>query len=740
MNERLIIKDEVHGIIELEGVYKELVESKDFQRLKDIIQTGTSYLKYPEMEKETRFDHSIGSYHLMCKIIDNIEKKLEIQGLKISEEQKEIAKIAMIVHDIGHGAYSHTLEKITGYSHEKRSIDIVKDKETEIHQIIAKYYGEEFVNKVVEFLEKVYEHKKQDKPLSDIKIENGTVNIENLVASLISNNIDADRLDYLIRDSQKAGLKILTQVDELIESFEFVLDVDKIIVAIPEEKKILSDMAILERSRNYRDVYYCTPSVIGDHVLEFLLEELRNNPEEVPTSIDPVIRRFLTNSKAQFTTKEYMTITETPIKNALEEIKKRTSNEKLRQLCDIKDVVMSYQELNTNKEESYIRYLLHKAIPKISENTKGVVEETRWIKPYKSNENENINVITSNGIEDYKDVKQDLIKLEPFSKRTIAISQEMIRLELGISKEEFDKKYKRTIEEVISTVTKSKDEFELRYVLTQGIVDGQDIKEKLEEKYEIIDSAQYISSDLYYDDPNSYKLLENKGALRVRRGTTFHEPEEEETYKFKSTRATYKTYKKDIKSGFTVRKKEEEIGDSDEIEEYGEFIDSMGIDKENIKPVLEVTNTRRLYTIKVNGILIDISFNIARYKNEIYEMFGAIGTIEIKPSENKVSNRLSLLEIREFLEQQFPELSRFLSNTNVYEIGMLDTYEKYKKGYIKKSEDVEEYEEKYPEGAEKISEISEKAKQKIDYEWLKQMSTVEELIQKSTVIYEGEAK
>lgn len=78
MSEKLIIRDEVHEIIELEGVYKELVESKDFRRLEDIIQTGTSYLKYPEMEKETRFDHSIGSYHLMCKIIDNIEKKLAI--------------------------------------------------------------------------------------------------------------------------------------------------------------------------------------------------------------------------------------------------------------------------------------------------------------------------------------------------------------------------------------------------------------------------------------------------------------------------------------------------------------------------------------------------------------------------------------------------------------------------------------------------------------------------------------
>ena len=69
----------------------------------------------------------------------------------------------MLLHDIGHGAYSHTLEKITGYSHEKRSIDIVKDEYTEIHQILKKYYGEEFTTKVGKFLEKVYEYKKEDK-------------------------------------------------------------------------------------------------------------------------------------------------------------------------------------------------------------------------------------------------------------------------------------------------------------------------------------------------------------------------------------------------------------------------------------------------------------------------------------------------------------------------------------------------------------------------------------------------
>lgn len=712
--EKLIIRDEIHGIIELEGVYKELVESKNFQRLKDIIQTGTSYLEYPEMEQETRFDHSVGSYHLMCKIIENIEAKLAMQGIKIKQEEKEIAKIAILLHDIGHGAYSHTLENVTGHSHEKIGIDIVKDKSTDIHQIITKYYGEEFASKVGSFLESVYEH--NDKPRKDVKIQNGEINLENLLASLISNNIDADRLDYITRDSKIAGLHILTEIDKLIESFEFVLDIDKIIVAIPEEKKIYADMALLERARNYRDIYYATPSVIADQTFEFLLEELRKYPNEVPDDINPVIKTFLTNGKADFSTNEHMQITETPIREALEKIRMQTKNEKLGQLCDMETIVQSYETLNTNKKEEYIRHLLHKAIPAIPENTKGIIEETRWIKPYKSNENENINIITRNGIEDYKDIEQDLISLAPFPKKVTAISFEMLRLELGVSKEEFEQAYKSIIEEVISIITKPKDEFELRYVLTEGILDGQDIKQKIEEKYEIVDSARYMSNDIYYDNKETYELLANKEAFRIRRGTTFHE--EVQTHQFKNKRATYKKYKKDMESNYTVRRKEEEIGETDDIEEYQEFLDSLGVKKEEITPVLEVNNLRHLYTININGVLVDISFNTADYQNKIYEIFGKVGTIEIKPRENRVLDRLAMLELRDFLEQRIPNLAGFLSNTNVYEIGVLDTYEKYKHA-TRDSNAVQGKE-------EELEKISQKAKQRKDFLWLNARKTIED--------------
>lgn len=162
------------------------------------------------------------------------------------------------------------------------------------------------------------------------------------------------------------------------------------------------------------------------------------------------------------------------------------------------------------------------------------------------------------------------------------------------------------------------------------------------------------------------------------------------------------------------------------IQDYKEFLDSIHITPEKMQPMLEIKNLRRIYTVKVNGVLIDIAFSMAYYQNKIYEMFGNIGTIEIKPKDNKVSDRLSMLEFREFLERENPNLTKFLSNTNVYEIGMLDTYEKYKKGYIN-SEEIDEYEEQYPERAKKLEEISRRAKQNKDFLWLSEIPKAEEI-------------
>ena len=128
-------------------------------------------------------------------------------------------------------------------------------------------------------------------------------------------------------------------------------------------------------------------------------------------------------------------------------------------------------------------------------------------------------------------------------------------------------------------------------------------------------------------------------------------------------------------------------------------------------PTLDVNNFRRLFTIEANGQLIDVSFNVSSYQNCIYEMPGTIRVIEISPRDNKTLGRVLLLEIKQKLEEAFPELAKVVSNANVYEIGMVDSYEKYKNGYII-SEEAQEFEKQNPESSKKLEEIIEMVKQK----------------------------
>lgn len=334
------------------------------------------------------------------------------------------------------------------------------------------------------------------------------------------------------------------------------------------------------------------------------------------------------------------------------------------------------------------------------------------------------------GIKDYQEC-QKRINIEPFTRSITAINLEMIRLELGISKEEFETSYQKIIEEVISSVSRPKEELELKYVLTSSKeVSIPEVIEKVEEKYEIIDKAQYISQDTYYDDVQNYDLLKNREALRVRSGMTLYKGKE--TYGFKSRRMTHKTYKHKEETEYTIRKREEQIGDSTHIEDYEGFLQKQNIPMEHLDKVLSVQNFRRLYTIAVGETLVDISFNVAGYKNEIYEMPGQMHTIEIKPRDNRMLDRTALLSIKETLESEIPALKQYLSNANVYEMGVADSYLKYQKGYII-SEDAEEYERTNPKAAQKLKGIIESLQENKDFAVLRQMPTAKQWEEQNTI-------
>ena len=106
LNKRKIINDPVHGFITIPNeLIFDLIEHSYFQRLRRVKQLGMFHLVYPGAN-HTRFHHAIGAMHLMQKAISELEKK----EVKISKAEKSGVLIAILLHDIGHGPFSHTLE------------------------------------------------------------------------------------------------------------------------------------------------------------------------------------------------------------------------------------------------------------------------------------------------------------------------------------------------------------------------------------------------------------------------------------------------------------------------------------------------------------------------------------------------------------------------------------------------------------------------------------------------------
>jgi len=178
MRER-VIRDSVHGDIYInDDVILELIDTSEFQRLRRIAQLAGAQFAYPGAT-HTRFSHSLGVYYVIGEFLKNPDLDKHT-----TPKEKLLVKIAGLLHDLGHGPFSHTFEKITHKSHEQYSIELITNPKGTIAQILKKYH----IN-----------------PKDVAAIIEGTYKNE-FVSLLVSSQLDADRLDYLMRDSYYAGV------------------------------------------------------------------------------------------------------------------------------------------------------------------------------------------------------------------------------------------------------------------------------------------------------------------------------------------------------------------------------------------------------------------------------------------------------------------------------------------------------------------------------------------------------
>ncbi len=240
-NKLKVFNDPIYGFITIpNSLIFDLIEHKYFQRLRRITQMGLSYLVYPGAH-HTRFQHAIGSMYLMQKAV----RVLRYKGVVISEEEENALYIAILLHDIGHGPFSHAVENslVNGVSHEAISLLFMEEMNKEFNSNLTL---------AIKIFKGEYERK--------------------FMCQLISSQLDMDRTDYLKRDSFYSGAAEGNINSERIITMLNVVDNNLVV----EEKGIYSvEKFLVARRLMYWQVYLHKTSLVAEQLLIRVLKRAK---------------------------------------------------------------------------------------------------------------------------------------------------------------------------------------------------------------------------------------------------------------------------------------------------------------------------------------------------------------------------------------------------------------------------------------------------------------------------------
>lgn len=287
-----IYRDSVHNIIRLKTDSDEgkllvrLIDTAEFQRLRRVRQLGLAHFAYQAAE-HSRFTHSLGALHLATRIL----AKLEL-SYKVSAENKIAVRSAALLHDIGHGAFSHVIEPILGFHHEQFTIEAVLSKDTEVGRVLDGFSAE-LPEKIAAIIRGDF------RPMS--------------LAQLVSSQLDVDRMDYLLRDSLMTGAKYgIYDLEWIIKSLEIDEENDRLYVSA---RGIYAVEDYLQaRYYMFRQVYFHRTLRSAEAVLHSLLRralEVFKNGNNVWFASNTPFEKILQGKKLSL--KEHLALDDTDI-------------------------------------------------------------------------------------------------------------------------------------------------------------------------------------------------------------------------------------------------------------------------------------------------------------------------------------------------------------------------------------------------------------------------------------------
>jgi HD superfamily phosphohydrolase len=254
---RKIINDPVYGFITIDDeLIYQVISHPYYQRLRRINQMAMAYLVYPGAV-HTRLHHSLGAYHLMSNALNELKSK----GIEITKEEEQAAKIAILLHDIGHGPFSHALEDILieGMRHEEISLMIMKEMNQQFHGQLQLAL-DIFMNK----------HPKK------------------FLQQLVSGQLDVDRMDYLTRDS------FFTGVNEGVIGYDRILKMLTVYHGelMVEEKGIYSiEKFLVARRLMYWQVYLHKTVLCAEQMLQRIIKRAKQIKATTPGALNNFINQ-----------------------------------------------------------------------------------------------------------------------------------------------------------------------------------------------------------------------------------------------------------------------------------------------------------------------------------------------------------------------------------------------------------------------------------------------------------------
>lgn len=666
----LTVEDPIYGKIIVSYPFSEIVLTKEMQRLSGISQNGFSQLEFKGLEQNDRLGHSVGAFYVMSMFLKRLEEILKNYNIELNKDDKDIALCSMLLHDIGHGPFSHSLELVTNYSHEKRTTDILLG-DTEVNQVITKLFGKQKVKKIASFIAEIND-----------KDELGKDSFTKLLNNLVSYQLDADRIDYLLRDSYYVGISSAIDLKRIISNFNVVVNNNQEYELLIDRKGLASiENVLLQRYQMYRDVYLSSMSVLGSFIFEKIIERYRNSPT---LHLIPVSNSFkiLSFDPRVSNLNDFLKMKDEDFKKTFEILAKTNLDFVMAYLCDFSNI-SDYILVNNDISLDKIKRRLQEIFGDIGlDNTLSIISIGTKTKLYKKEQK--LNIQNGNRIMDLTECTNLIRPQEVLEDKYIFFNPELLRIELGLSVEEF-KKYDNEVRKMIEELNKKPEEFELKYIvgntleesnlLDQDTLLNQIISVFIENGFEVVSTTEKQNNDEYYDTRN-LDFYKNGGSLRIRK------IEQNGKEKIKAT------CKIPLEKG-EIYSSRSEIEENLPDDNFGTFrqkmIDSnVAVNFEEILkfPILNSRTKRTDVVLDKNRVQVCLSFDNSQYTNHaLNEISVTDRMIEIE-AIGKLNNRIILNEIHQFITSSFQGLS--VNKQSKYERGINRTLQLY--NYIQKQE------------------------------------------------------